>query len=253
MLGRDGLQGTFRIALCGEFRDLMEGNAVAVGGGATLTSPDQATLASKNAAGAAVLPNVGGDGICRVEMPIPRQRFRIEQQERTSARTWIGARRRQPPESLMRPHGRIDKLAFEQNRFVNPPVRKLLASIKINGVGIERLGNHEDLVPSPKHVGIGIVVIGVVKTKRRRSECSILGDLRTGDAGAFFLVRIIFKKSPVLALVLKDKWIGPGATLGRLEPSKTREVRICAGIIERRSVNPAGNSPMLHGFPAEWI
>ena len=65
----------------------------------------------------------------------------------------------------MLPDRGVDKAAFQKGRFTNPFVGKLLASKKIDRVGIEGFGNHEDLGPSPEDVRIRIVVAGVVKTK----------------------------------------------------------------------------------------
>lgn len=73
----------------------------------------------------------------------------------------------------MLPDCGVDKLAFQQSRFANSLVGELVASEKINGVGIEGLGNHVNPGSSPEDMGIGIVVAGMVKTKHWRPQCAV--------------------------------------------------------------------------------
>ena len=113
MFRSDGFQGPFRIALFGEFRNLVEGKAVAVGGSAALARPDQAIVISKDRTGAPVSSDVGGDRIARMKMPVPGNRGRIKQQERAGARTRVGAGSGEPPQSLMLKDRSVDKLAFQ--------------------------------------------------------------------------------------------------------------------------------------------
>ena len=97
MFGSDGFEGPFRIPLSGEFSDLVESEAVAVGRSAALAGPDQAIVTAKDTAGAAVPSDVSRNGIRKMKMPIPGERCRIEQQKTTSARTWLGAGGCEPP------------------------------------------------------------------------------------------------------------------------------------------------------------
>src|SRR3979411_1690032 len=74
MFGSDYFQRPFRIPMSGEFSDLVEGEAVAVGGSAALARPDQAIAISKDAPSTAVSSDVRGDRISWMKMPIPRER-----------------------------------------------------------------------------------------------------------------------------------------------------------------------------------
>src|ERR1700740_1684891 len=104
-----------------------------------------------------------------MKTPFPPNRFRIEQQKRAGARTWVSARGHEPPQSVVLPDSSVHELAFQQSRFPNPFVRKLLASKKTNGIGIGRLWNHEDLRSGPEDVRVGIVASWIVQANERRA------------------------------------------------------------------------------------
>src|ERR1700730_17275254 len=78
VLRRDDFQAPFRIVFPGEFSDLVEADAVAVGRRAALTRPDQTILTSQDTAGSTISSDVRGNRVCRMKMPIPSERCRVK-------------------------------------------------------------------------------------------------------------------------------------------------------------------------------
>src|SRR5271165_4055381 len=97
-----------------------------------------------------------------MKIPVPGQRFSVEQQKRTGAGTWLGAGGCEPPQSLMLPDGGVDEFSFQQSRFANPLIGELPASKEIDGIGVAGLRNHVDSGSSPEDVRVRVVVTGML-------------------------------------------------------------------------------------------
>jgi len=78
-----------------------------------LAGSDQAIVTAKDAAGAAVSPDIRRNRIGRVKAPISSERRRIEEQKAPGCGVWLGAGSCQPPKPLLLPDRGVDELALQ--------------------------------------------------------------------------------------------------------------------------------------------
>src|SRR5215475_4025411 len=93
-----------------------------------------------------------------MQLPLTGQRLRIKQEQAACARVGFSPRRHQPPEAIVLEDGCVHESAFHQSCFALPFGWEVAATVQINRIGAERLGNHKEVVASAEYMRIRIVL-----------------------------------------------------------------------------------------------